>query len=216
MQFTANGGGFSAVGANRNVNLGGASAQVTWGSGSFLPSGAPLFLGSPGADSTVLFQNPINLGSSTGTVQVNSGSATIDARLAGTISGSGTAGLSKTGAGTLELVASNTYTGATTVSEGIVRLSNSGALPGGTAATGGTSNLVLDGGVVELAAGNFTRGLGAAASQVQFTSNGGGFGAVGGNRAVNLGGASAQVTWAAADSCPSARHSSSAPSAAIR
>ena len=64
-----------------------------------------------------------------------------------TISGNG--GLTVTGGGNLELTASNTYTGATTVSGGILRLSNSGALPTG-------SNLTLDGGVVELNAGDFT------------------------------------------------------------
>jgi len=195
LHFTANGGGFSAVGANRNVNLGGGSAQVTWGSASFLPIGAPLILGSAGDDSTVVFQNPISLASSTGTIQVRAGTAAVDARLTGTISGSGTAGLTKTGYGTLELTAGNTYTGATTVSGGALRLSNSGALPGGTTTSGGLSNLVLDGGVVELAAGDFTRGAGTAASQVQFTTNGGGFSALGANRNVNLGGAAAQLTW---------------------
>ena len=83
-----------------------------------------------------------------------------------------------TGDGTLELTASNTYTGTTTVSGGILRLSNSG-LAG---CRGGSSNLTLDGGVVELAAGDFTRSLGSGAGQVQFTANGGGFAAVGANR----------------------------------
>ena len=51
VQFTANGGGFSAVGANRVVNLGGNSAVLTWGgSGSFLQDQAPLVLGTPLAD----------------------------------------------------------------------------------------------------------------------------------------------------------------------
>ena len=90
----------------------------------------------------------------------------------------------------MELTASNTYTGATTVSGSIcgsiLRLSNIGALPTG-------SNLTLDGGVVELAAGDFTRSLGSGPGQVQFTANGGGFAAVGANRVVNLGGSSAHV-----------------------
>ncbi len=194
VQFTSNGGGFAAVGANRVVNLGGVSGPLTWGSGSFLPSGAPLILGSPSDDSTVDFQNPLNLGSGTQTIQVNSGYATVDAQLSGVLSGSG--GLSLPGYGTLRLTASNTYTGTTTVSGGILRLSNAGALPGGTAATSTGSNLTLDGGVVELAAGDFTRDLGSGQGQVQFTNNGGGFAAVGANRVVNLS-SSATLTWGA-------------------
>ena len=110
----------------------------------------------------------------------------------GVLSGSG--GLTITGDGDLELTASNTYTGPTTVSGGILRLSNSAALPGGTGATSTGSNLTLDGGVVELDAGNFTRNLGTGPGQVQFTANGGGFSAVGGNRVVNLSN-SATLTW---------------------
>ena len=87
----------------------------------------------------------------------------------GTLSGSG--GLTMTGDGTLELTASNTYTGTTTVSGGILRLSNTGALPGGTAASDGISNLVLDGGAVELDSEDFTRGLGSGPAQVQFTGH---------------------------------------------
>ena len=56
------------------------------------------------------------------------------------------------------------------------------------------SNLTLDGGVIELNAGDFTRNLGTGPGQVQFTANGGGFSAVGGNRVVNLGN-SAALTW---------------------
>ena len=178
VQFTANGGGFSAVGANRVVNLN-FSAALTWGSGSFLPNGAPLMLGTPLSDSTLDFQNPINLGSQSQTVQVNAGTglAAVNAQLSGVLSGSG--GLTVTGGGNLELTASNTYSGPTTVSGSILRLSNSGALPGGTAASSTGSNLTLAGGVVELNAGDFTRSLGSGPGQVQFTANGGGFAAVG-------------------------------------
>ncbi len=184
VQFTANGGGFSAVGANRVVNLGGSSGTLTWGSGGFLPGGGSLILGTTSADSMIDFQNPIVLSSASQTVQVNPGTAPVDAQLSGILSGSG--GLTKTGNGTLALTAGNTYTGATTVSGGILRLSNSGALPSG--------NLTLDGGVIELAATDFTRSPGSGQNQVQFTNNGGGFSAVGANRVVNLGN-SATLTW---------------------
>ena len=195
VQFTANAGGFAAVGANRSVNLSN-SATLTWGStNGFLPSGAWLTLGTQSADSTLNFQNPLNLGSGTQTIQVTagSGSASVDAQLTGAISGSG--GLTIIGGGDLELTASNSYSGPTTVSGATLRLSNSTALPGGIGAASAGSNLTLDGGVIELNAGDFTRNLGTGPGQVQFTANGGGFSAVGGNRIVNLGGNSATLTW---------------------
>ncbi len=174
VQFTANGGGFGALGGTRTVNLGGGSAQVAWGSGGFVPAGAALVLGAISSDSLVDFQNPINLTSSGGTVEADAGASLVNGRLSGPLSGAG--GFTKIGFGTLELTANNTYSGATTVVSGVLRLSNSGALPGGTANTGGASNLVLDGGVVELASSDFTRSLGTGAAQVQFVGRGG-FGA---------------------------------------
>ncbi len=135
------------------------------------------------------FQNPIQIlaGSGPQMVEVTAGSGTaaVNARLSGVLSGSG--GLTITGGGNLELTASNTYTGPTTVSGTILRLSNSAALPSG-------SNLTLDGGVVELNAGDFLGSLGTGPGQVQFTSNGGGFSAVGANRVVNFSN-SATLTW---------------------
>jgi autotransporter-associated beta strand protein len=190
VQFTGTG-GFSAYGANYTVNLGGNSAQVVWGQNSFVPTGSALCLSSDYSNATIDFQNPINFASSACTVNVSDGSAAVDAKLSGVLSGAG--GLAKQGSGTLELTAANTYTGQTAVDGGALRLSNPQALPGGTGATGGTSNLYLNGRVVELAAGDFFRGLGTGPSQVQFGSQGG-FAAVGANRVVNLGGNSVSVT----------------------
>lgn len=121
VQFTGDG-GFSAHGATRIVNLGGSVTPggVTWASGSFVPNGNKLLLSSTVANATVDFQNPIDLNSAARTVDVRDGSAAVDAKLTGVLSGSGSSGLSKTGAGTLELAASVTHThaGATTVSAG--------------------------------------------------------------------------------------------------
>ena len=139
-------------------------------------------LGSWSADSTIDFQNPIQIlaGSGPQTVQVTAGSGTaaVDSRLSGVLSGSG--GLTVVGWGSLELTASNTYLGPTTISDAILRLSNPAALPGGVGATATGGNLTLDGGVVELNAGDFSRGLGSGTGQVQFTAKGGGFAACGG------------------------------------
>ena len=119
--------------------------------------------------------------------------------LSGILSGSGR--LNVAGTGSVILSGANTYTGATVVSGGVLRLANATALPGGIAATGGTSNLALAGGVLDLAAGDFTRPLGTAATDVQFTASGG-FAATGAARTVNLGGAAAQVTWGSGSFLP--------------
>ncbi len=109
----------------------------------------------------------------------------------------GIASLTKSGAG-LELVlsGSDTYTGATTVTAGAIRLASSAALPGGIAGDGhGQSNLVLNGGIVNLAAANFLRGLGTGPDNVQFGAAGGGFAAYGAPLAVNIGGAGGTLSW---------------------
>ena len=97
--------------------------------------------------------------------------------------------LTKNGAGTVILNGTNSYSGATNVSAGILRLSSAGALSA-------NSNLVLSGNaILELAAGNLTSAVGTGAGQVQWTGNAG-FGALGATRIVNLGGAGATLTWA--------------------
>ncbi|NBX35045.1 hypothetical protein EBR16_06760, partial [bacterium] len=111
VQFTGTG-GFAAVGANRTVNLGGAAGQVTWGADGFLVDGAALILATPTATGTLTFANPIALGGNAQTVralQVEDGTATVDAVMTGALSGLG--GVSKTGLGTLRLSGANTFTG---------------------------------------------------------------------------------------------------------
>ncbi len=67
--------------------------------------------------------------------------------ISGAISGAG--GLTKTGAGSVTLMASNSYSGVTTVSAGVMNIQNSGALgsgAGGTVVAGGAA-LQLQGGI---------------------------------------------------------------------
>ncbi|SHO67718.1 autotransporter-associated beta strand repeat-containing protein/T5SS/PEP-CTERM-associated repeat-containing protein, partial [Pseudoxanthobacter soli DSM 19599] len=76
-------------------------------------------------------------------IMVDSGTATIASVLAGT------AGLEKTGAGTLILSGTNTYTGGTTVSAGTLQLSGGGSMSGGAitiaGASGETAKIVVTG-----------------------------------------------------------------------
>jgi autotransporter-associated beta strand protein len=134
-------GGFAAYGSDRAVNLGGSETQVTWASGSFVPYNKKLILSAADADYTVDFKNPIDLGNSNRSVQVDDGSADIDAKLSGVLSGTG--GLTKTGDGTLVLGANNTFSGTTSISKGVLRLNSSGAF-GNSATIDIASGAVLD------------------------------------------------------------------------
>ena len=98
-----------------------------------------------------------------------------------------------TNTGLTQLSASNAFTGAMTVNAGTVRLGHAYASPGGITVSGGLSAMNIGGGVVELANGDFTRGLGTGVTQVKLTA--GGFSAYGAKRLANLGGASAGVSW---------------------
>ena len=93
------GGGWAAVGADRLVNLGGASAPLVWGqiSPPFLYRDGPstgdfgqLILGSPNATHTVEFQNPLEFQSTTSfliarQVVCQDGAAAVDGRITGDI-----------------------------------------------------------------------------------------------------------------------------------
>lgn len=142
--------GFSAYGADRTVNLGGSGGTVTFGTGGFVTSrNAKFLLSSTTSDSMVDFQNPLNLAGDVQTIEVRNGSSAIDARLSGVISNGS---LNKTGTGTLELTATNTYTGTTVVNAGTLlvngslanttTLISSGAVLGGSGTIGGATTVV--------------------------------------------------------------------------
>ncbi|MCA1962596.1 MAG: autotransporter-associated beta strand repeat-containing protein [Prosthecobacter sp.] len=107
----------------------------------------------------------------------------------------GSYGLNTAGGARLTLNGENTYTGPTVLGgTAVVVLGHAGALPGGTGTTGGTSALSFSGGILGLGAGDFSRGLGTGADQVQWTGSGG-FAAFGAPRTVNIGGSSAVMVW---------------------
>ena len=136
VQWTGSG-GFSAYGGTLNVNIGGSAQTLTWGStAGFANTNAALIFSSSGANGTVKFINPLDLNGGVRTVQVANSSATVDAELAGAVTGSAGSGLAKTGAGTLLLTGNNTYAGRTEVNAGTL-------LVGGTLTAGGDDVTVV-------------------------------------------------------------------------
>ncbi|MES2308915.1 MAG: autotransporter-associated beta strand repeat-containing protein [Verrucomicrobiota bacterium] len=188
------GGGFSAYGGNRIVNIGGAGATQKWGAGNFVGNNKTLVFSGSQSDSMVDFQNDIDVNGGNRAIYVYNGSNKIDARISGLISNStGTGGIIKQGAGTLELNQANTFNGATQITNGSILQTVEGAL--------GTGNLVMSGGSTNydaqlgLGSGNFTRSLGTGAGQVQMGGTAAGFYAYGGNRTVTIGSAGQTLTW---------------------
>jgi autotransporter-associated beta strand protein len=136
-QFTANGGGFSAGSAAMNVNIGGASGTVTWGTTVGSNIVGTLKFGSTTAANVTTLANPVALGSSARTVQVDDNPySTADyAVMSGVLSGTG--GITKTGTGKLVLTGANTYTGATTVNAGLLAATGTAAHAAITVNSGG-------------------------------------------------------------------------------
>ena len=154
--------GLSAAGANRTVNFGGAGAALVWGTNGFLTLaesaavdyGYALKLSSAKADATLEIQNPIDLNGNSNygrrrTVEVANGSAAVDARLSGAISGN--AAFVKSGAGTLELTGAQTYDGPLMVMGGTLRV-------GAANIFGNTLAVQLRGGGLSAASGTNTLG----------------------------------------------------------
>ena len=194
----------SLTGAGQNVTLSGdvtVTAATFSGNATITASNGRVTLNTLANSAT----NTITLrGAGTSSASANNNGNNLSL---GTVSGviaNGNAGaaimsITKDDAGIWAFSNANTYTGVTTITNGVLRLDHATALPGGIGATGGTSALTFNGNnaVLGLGAGDFTRGLGSGVDQVQFSNNGG-WAAYGADRAVNLGGASAPVVWATA------------------
>ena len=128
----AGSGGFSAFGASASVNVGGSATPVTltWNStAGFVTDGYALRFGSTQSNAILTFQNPIGLDAGTaGTyaareISVTAGTGGDSTVLSGIVSGSATTDLIKTGTGTLNLSAANTYNGRTFVQGGTLLVS---------------------------------------------------------------------------------------------
>ena len=160
-------GGFSAFSTDTTrfltVNLGGASAAVTWGGQTgtdvqFIQDGYALKFGSTKSNATVIWQNGINLdGGTSGNYLVREinvtrgvGNLTDLTRISGAITGSASTDLLKTGTGVLELSAINTYLGNTLVQGGTLVVSGTLGDPNSSIRTG---NVVVGKGATLAGAG---------------------------------------------------------------
>lgn len=114
-------GGFSAVGNPLAISLGGTStpAALTWNTTTgFLKTAGELRLQNASATHELSWKNPINLNGALRVIYANS--VAYPAILEGVVSGTGASGISKEGSGVLRLTATNTYSGITTISNGVV------------------------------------------------------------------------------------------------
>ncbi len=195
-------GGFSASGANRTVRLNNGTGNVTWAfTTNFVGDGHALLLGSDYADSTLTFANTLSLNGAQREIRVANGSSAVDGNLSGRIrggnNGTGTGGLIKTGAGTLELsytgAGANDYSGDTEIQGGALRVTTVDSLSA-------NSNIQLHGGVLEIGtdlnggtSGDYSPTLGTAAGNLQWTGSGG-FSAASAARTISLNGG-AVLTW---------------------
>ena len=185
-----------------SVTIGTNASTWTIGDGTTSTVNLNSLLGGGGADRDVRYTIAANLtlvGNSSGiTTFTGNSTSGIGALFSGNMTGSGK-GITKSGSSLLVFSGNNSYTGTTTISGGVLRLASANALNGGIGTTGGLSALTLNGGVLELAAGDFSRGLGTGSSQFQITGGISGFSAFGGPRVVTVGGdASQELQWGSA------------------
>jgi len=130
LQWTG-GGGLAALSGNvtLNVNNNATTTTLTWGSGNFVAANQTLVLGSASSAGTLAIANNLALGNSTRTIRMQNGSADIDARLDGNLSGSSGSSLRVEGAGTLAFSYNDaTFDRALTVDGAEFRMVNSADL----------------------------------------------------------------------------------------
>lgn len=147
VQFGAAGGGFAALGSPISVT--GFTGTPTWAAtAQFLPTGGALLLNSTLADNVVTWTTAFSLGTASRTINVaeNLLSTADYADIVGIISSGLGGGISKVGAGRLDLSGLNTYTGQTSIGSGRVTansLENAGIASSLGAPTGASAIILL-------------------------------------------------------------------------
>lgn len=136
--------GFSAADGDLTIAFGGIGSEqsLTWGT-DFNPGGNDLRLGDAHLGTGVIeITNNIDLGATTRQIEVypNAHSTRDYAVLSGDLSGAG-AGLTLNNGGTLRLSGDNTYTGATTITNGELAVQSLGSTTGGASSSVGASNV---------------------------------------------------------------------------
>jgi autotransporter-associated beta strand protein len=131
---TTAGVGFAASGSKLVVSFGGLATPtaLTWGAGGFMgvsgTSTGAFVLNSAISLAEIEVRNPINLNGALRTFDVaDNGNTGADfATITGVLSGTGTSGVTKAGAGILQLFGANTYTGQTSVTVGTLAVTSLG------------------------------------------------------------------------------------------
>ncbi len=142
-EWTANGGGFSPSGGAQTVNIGGDGHTLTWGATPGTNIMGTLKLGSATATANITFQNGLDLGGGTRTIQAD---GNYTAYFSSAITGTGS--LIKSGSGKLAFTgAGNTYTGSTSIEGGVVYLNKSSgyAIPGDFTIANAQTYLIVQG-----------------------------------------------------------------------
>ncbi|HSP42221.1 MAG TPA: autotransporter-associated beta strand repeat-containing protein, partial [Luteolibacter sp.] len=132
-------GGFAAFGADRVVRFTpepdtSARSSINWIETNFIGSGRALILGHETSDATIDWQQRISLAGTTRIIQVEDGSADIDAKMSGIVAGGTSSNtnnrFNKTGPGTLAFTAQHSYWGNTIVSGGTLMIGDGGNVGG--------------------------------------------------------------------------------------
>ena len=152
--------GFSAADGDLTIAFGGVGSEqsLTWGT-DFNPGGNDLRLGDAQVGTGIIkITNNIDLGATTRQIEVypNAHSTRDFAELSGNLSGAG-AGLTLNNGGILRLSGDNTYTGATTITNGELAVQSLGSTSGGATSSVGASNV---GAVATIGSGVLLNGTG--------------------------------------------------------
>jgi autotransporter-associated beta strand protein len=167
-------GGFAAFGANRAVKF--SDASINWTATNFIGAGRVLILGHDTADATLDWQQSISLFGNARIIQVDDGSAAIDAKISGTIAGgssttNSTANiLTKAGPGTLAFTAQNNHWGDTIVGAGTLMIGDGGSTGG---VSQNSSSIIVETGAVLAVNRNNTLTQGTNPFKVAITGDGG-------------------------------------------